>query len=53
MLILYPLDMEQIDLPVSPPIIGIAVSFPKSNTAREISYTVNNIFTQIGDYDDF
>ena len=31
--------------------MGIALSFPKSDTAREIEYTVNNVFTEAGDYD--
>jgi len=53
MLIIYPLDSTEAGLPISPPIVGIALSFPQSDTAREITYTVNNVFSQVGDYDDF
>jgi hypothetical protein len=34
------------------PIIGFAISFPKSDTAKEISYTVNNVFDKYGDFGD-
>ena len=30
------------------PVIGLALSFPESNTARPISYVVNNVYTQRG-----
>lgn len=53
MLIIYPLDPVEAGLDASVPIIGIAISFPNSNTAKEISYTVNNVFTKIGDYEEF
>lgn len=53
MLLIYPLDATKAGLPASPPIVGIAVSFPQSDTARAITYTVNNVFTQAGDYDNF
>lgn len=53
MLLIYPLDAKEAGLPASPSIVGIAVSFPQSDTARAITYTVNNVFTQVGDYDDF
>ncbi|MDP2102094.1 MAG: Z1 domain-containing protein [Methylotenera sp.] len=53
MLIIYPLDSTEAGLDIKIPIIGIAISFPNSNTAQEISYTVNNVFTKIGDYDEF
>ena len=54
MLMIYPLDALQAGFsPDHMPIIGIAISFPKSETAKEISYTVNNVFTTSGDYDNF
>ena len=49
LLLLYPLDPAPAGLEVgSPPVIGLAISFPRSDTAKEISYTVNNIFTTRG-----
>lgn len=51
LLIIYPLDGTVAKLEVDPPVMGIALSFPKSDTAREIEYTVNNVFTESGDYD--
>lgn len=53
MLIIYPLDPKEAGLDPSLPVIGFAISFPNSNTAKEISYTVNNVFTKNGDYDEF
>ena len=51
LLIIYPLDGRSAEMPSDPPVMGIALSFPKSETAREIQYTVNNVFTEFGDYD--
>jgi hypothetical protein len=51
LLIIYPLDGTVANLEPHPPVMGIALSFPKSDTAREIEYTVNNVFTESGDYD--
>lgn len=53
MLIIYPLDYAATDSGDGTPVIGIAVSFPQSDTAREITYTVNNVFAEAGDYDEF
>lgn len=53
MLIIYPLDSKVAGLNDNKPIMGIALSFPQSKTAKDISYTVNNVFTQAGDYDEF
>ncbi len=55
MLLIYPLDPAHALLPIgSPCVLGIAVSFPKSDTATEITYTVNNVFTtRGGDSDSF
>jgi hypothetical protein len=50
-LILYPLDGVDARTGADP-VIGIAVSFPASDTARPISYTVNNTFLGLGDYDE-
>jgi hypothetical protein len=53
LLIFYPLDPILADLPTTTkPIIGLAISFPKSDTAKEITYTVNNVFTTRGGDDD-
>ncbi len=53
MLLLYPLDPQQASLPAgSTPIVGMAISFPKSDTAMEITYTVNNVFTTRGGDDE-
>jgi hypothetical protein len=53
MLLIYPLDPQHANLPeVTPPVIGLAISFPKSDTAVEVTYTVNNVFTSRGGDDD-
>jgi hypothetical protein len=52
MLMIYPLDGNAAQTPKSMPVVGIAISFPNSDTARAIAYTVNNVFTVAGDYDD-
>lgn len=52
LLIIYPLDAKNSALPDQGiPIMGIALSFPGSETARAVDYTVTNIFTAAGDYD--
>ena len=52
LLILYPLDAMHAGYSDLVPVMGMAVSFPKSDTAREITYLVNNVFTTTGgDYD--
>jgi hypothetical protein len=50
LLLIYPLDGAAASLASTPPIIGIAISFPRSDTARDIEYTVNNVFAETGDY---
>lgn len=53
MLLIYPLDPQHAALPQgSTPIVGMAISFPKSDTATEVTYTVNNVFTTRGGDDD-
>jgi hypothetical protein len=53
LLLIYPLDAQYAGLPVgTAPVIGMAISFPKSNTATEVTYTVNNVFTAKGGDDD-
>jgi len=53
MLLLYPLDPQHASLSAgSTPIVGMAISFPKSDTATEVTYTVNNVFTDKGGDDD-
>lgn len=53
LLLIYPLDPATADMELDTPIFGLAISFPESDTAEPISYTVTNLFTQLGDYDDF
>jgi hypothetical protein len=50
-LILYPLDGREAHVEAEKPVMGIAISFPYSDTAKEISYRVNNVFTDAGDID--
>jgi hypothetical protein len=52
LLLLYPLDGKTAGTPDSTPVVGMAISFPSSDTAQAIEYTVNNVFTIAGDYDD-
>lgn len=52
MLLIYPLDPQRAGLPGGTAVIGVAVSFPKSDTATEVTYTVNNVFTSRGGDDD-
>ena len=53
LLILYPLlNMESSPSKSAEPIMGFAISFPRSDTAKEISYTVNNVFDKYGDLGD-
>jgi hypothetical protein len=33
-------------------VMGLAFSFPKSETASEVTYTVNNVFTNKGGDDE-
>lgn len=44
LLILYPLDPNNIATDCDFPIIGFAISFPRSATAKRIKYKVNNIY---------
>jgi hypothetical protein len=52
LLLIYPLDGLIAKTANAHPVIGIAVSFPESDTAKAIEYTVNNVFAAAGDYDD-
>ena len=53
MLLIYPLAPQHTGLPEGTvPIIGMAISFPKSDTATQVTYTVNNVFTTRGGDDD-
>ena len=53
LMLIYPLDPKQAGISeTSQPIMGIAISFPRSDTAREITYAVNNVFTRRGGDDD-
>jgi hypothetical protein len=44
LLIIYPLDPSNIGIDWDFPIIGFAISFPGSTTAKRIKYKVNNIY---------
>jgi Z1 domain len=50
LLILYPLTSEKSTKTFSDmPVMGMAISFPKSDTAKEVSYKVNNVYARTGD----
>jgi hypothetical protein len=50
LLLLYPLDPLHAGQPrIATTVMGMAISFPRSDTARDIEYTVNNVFMQQGD----
>jgi hypothetical protein len=52
-LLLYPLDPRERGLPDKfPPVVGLAISFPQSDTAKDITYTVTNIFRERGGDDE-
>lgn len=53
LLIIYPLDPAVPKTKSGVPVIGIALSFPNSATAKPITYRVTNLFTELGVYDDF
>jgi hypothetical protein len=48
---LYPLDPVHAGLPELVPVIGMAISFPASDSAKSITYTVNNVFATTGGYE--
>lgn len=52
LLLLYPLDGRIAGTTGAAPVVGLAISFPASDTAKAIAYMVNNVFTTAGDYDD-
>jgi hypothetical protein len=52
LLLLYPLDPAKANLDLDFPVIGIAISFPESDTAEEISYTVTKTYQNLVDYED-
>ncbi|HOW86231.1 MAG TPA: Z1 domain-containing protein [Candidatus Aminicenantes bacterium] len=52
LLLLYPIGPPSFYPAGTKPIIGMAISFPKSDTAKEVIYTVNNVFTQQGGDDE-
>lgn len=53
LMLLYPLDPVVADLPGgSPAVLGVALSFPKSDNAKEVEYIVDNIFMRQGGDDD-
>jgi hypothetical protein len=52
LIILYPLDPAKAEIVNAHPIVGVAVSFPKSDTAREITYIVDNVFLRHGGDDE-
>jgi hypothetical protein len=53
LLLIYPLDSNKAKIGgTDKPVVGIAISFPKSDTAIPISYIVNNRYIQGADDDD-
>ena len=52
LLLLYPLDGRVAGTADHHPVVAMAISFPDSDTAKAIEYTVNNVFTTAGNYDD-
>lgn len=53
LLLIYPLDGRVANTDGTlPVVVGVALSFPQSDTAVAISYVVNNVFTDAGNYDD-
>lgn len=52
-LLLYPLDPRERGLPETAPVVfGLGISFPKSDTAKDITYKVTNIFRERGGDDE-
>src|SRR5262245_25775990 len=53
LILLYPLDPVHAKVAgATRPIIGLAISFPRSDTAREVSYIVDNIYLSRGGDDE-
>jgi hypothetical protein len=52
LLLLYPLDVEELEpqYTLDEPMIGVAISFPASDTAREISYVVTSKYAEDADF---
>ena len=46
LLLLYPLSSKGAHVQGDVPVIGLGISFPKSPSARTVSYTVNNVYSQ-------
>jgi hypothetical protein len=44
LLLLYPLVLKHVELNIEFETIGLAISFPGSNTAHTVEYVVNNVF---------
>jgi len=56
LLLVYPLDEKAIEKPnlrCGVPLVGVAISFPESNTAQDIRYVVTNRYAEEGDFGDF
>jgi hypothetical protein len=51
LLLIYPLNPDEAGHGGTDPIIGVALSFPASQTAETVEYKVNNVFTTAGDYE--
>lgn len=50
-LILYPLDNKHASLDAEQPVMGFAISFPQSDTAKAITYTVTQTFYNAEEFD--
>lgn len=47
LLLIYPLASAKAELPFSDPVIGFGISFPRSNSAVQVEYVVNNIYSEM------
>tara|TARA_B110001469_G_C9648331_1_gene329271 strand:- start:4744 stop:7593 length:2850 start_codon:yes stop_codon:yes gene_type:complete len=50
-LILYPLDSHHAKLDTNDPVMGLAISFPQSDTAKAITYTVTQTYYNADEFD--
>ena len=44
LMLLYPLDADNLHLESSDPILGFGVSFPRSKNSKPVKYVVNNVY---------
>lgn len=51
LIIIYPLDGKHVGLEVNEPLIGVALSFPDSDTAKSVTYTVTQTYYNAEEFD--